>query len=190
MHHVLIVVLVILLVLTIVIVLFRVWRGIHIILLLNDFDILRIYLHVGRTIVKYSWRYFWHGVCQSTELCLVVSEAAINSKFADPCHLEVFASLSLVIAVQNADELLSGERLRQRLKIKFNLNQEKSLNNLHHSCYVFHHFHERSYKGHRVHSSQFARSACRLKSCTLGISSCLDPLLPFLLCFLSSPSCC
>lgn len=45
-----------------------------------------------------------------------MSKAAIYAELADACRLEVLAALGLVIAVEDANELLTGECLWQGLQ--------------------------------------------------------------------------
>ena len=45
-----------------------------------------------------------------------MSKAAIDPELADACRLKVLAALGLVIAVEDANELLAGECLWQGLQ--------------------------------------------------------------------------
>lgn len=87
----------------------------HLSILLNNFNVGGVHLHVGRPIVQYCGRNVGHRVSKLAQLVVAVREAAVDAKFTMAVCLEILAELSFVIAVEHSDVLLAWETLRKWL---------------------------------------------------------------------------
>ena len=71
--------------------------------------------HVRRIVKQHIWWHVWHRVCQSAQLSLTVGEATADCKLADASVHKVFADLRLIVAVEHANAVATGEVLGQRI---------------------------------------------------------------------------